>query len=84
MSDYTTQPIDTAPTDGRKILLYVPAENSGDPEIYGWFSGFFNDGAWWTRVWEIDAADYSPPAGEHHATGCHPTHWAPLPPEPGQ
>ena len=84
MNDYTIQPIDTAPVDGTRILIYVPVENTADQEIYGWFRGFFDDGNWWTSVWEVDAVDYLINASEYPLTGCKPTHWTPLPPEPSQ
>lgn len=64
------QPIETAPKDGTKVLLWeaghAPYVGSRDDQ----------DDEWWTdEDWANDAARCFPPR-------CNPSHWMPLPPPP--
>lgn len=68
------QPIETAPKDGKPVLLYVPKQPFSDQEDPFPFElevtlvGAYYDAAW--RLAAYDAFRYSP------------THWMPLPPPP--
>lgn len=73
-------PIETAPRDGRKALVYRPlAENSGDERIaVKRLTGGRSNNCW----------DKTVPPGETPCNptdgACHVTHWMPLPDEPAQ
>ena len=73
-------PIETAPHDGRKALVYRPlAENSGDERIaVKRLTGGRSNSCW----------DKTVPPGETPCNptdgACHVTHWMPLPDEPAQ
>lgn len=73
-------PIETAPCDGRKALVYRPlAENSGDERIaVKRLTGSRSNHCW----------DKTVPPGETPCNptdgACHVTHWMPLPDEPAQ
>lgn len=62
--------IDSAPKDGRKVLLWQP----GRAPYLG--SRDADDSEWWTdEDWANDAHRIFPPT-------CEPTHWMPIPPAP--
>ena len=72
------QPIETAPKDGRCILVFVPGDyfpmvgvagNTGDVYVMRWNS--HGEGGWdqWDSYHDLDADA--------------PTHWMPLPEPPG-
>ncbi|WP_113736113.1 hypothetical protein [Aeromonas caviae] len=73
-------PIETAPQDGSKALVYRPlAENSGDERIaVKRLTGGRSNSCW----------DKTVPPGETPCNptdgACHVTHWMPLPDEPAQ
>ena len=73
-------PIEIAPHDGRKALVYRPlAENSGDERIaVKRLTGGRSNSCW----------DKTVPPGETPCNptdgACHVTHWMPLPDEPAQ
>lgn len=81
------QPIDTAPHDGRFVMLYVPNGQleTGPVTIGGYWkaedrqkNGRFKKGEWARadfRGWLGTDGDYS-------ASWCTPTHWAPMPAPP--
>ena len=71
------QPIDTAPRDGSRILLYRPLANrTGDEPIDIKHGTSYSMGCWASTV----------PDGmtdENYTDGaCKATHWMPLPPPP--
>lgn len=73
-------PIETAPRDGRKALVYRPlAENSGDERIAvkRLTSGRSNN--CWDKTVPPGETPCNPTDG-----ACHVTHWMPLPDEPAQ
>ena len=89
MTDYTTtdhysqfnvlswQPIETAPKDGTKILVYKKYSRFGsivydDIDLGTNVDAHYIEIAYWTYYgWRIDA--FSPPSNKD------PTHWIPLP-----
>lgn len=61
-------PIETAPKDGREVLLWASGE--------GVYIGHYDISQWWTDAeFANDATRFAPPR-------CSPTHWRPLPPSP--
>lgn len=73
----TWQPIETAPKDGRKALVYRPlARNSQDEPVAIKRLVGGNNHCWETTVPE-GAIPYNPTDGS-----CHVTHWQPLPAPP--
>lgn len=71
------QPIETAPKDGQRVILYRPlAHNTNDYEIDIKRSVSTNQGCWFDTVPEGMTA-------ENYTDGyCRPTHWMPLPLKP--
>ena len=67
------QPIETAPRDGSKVLLWLPDPRTLDPVIIGRWS--FD--SWWTHDdrWMNDHSDES-------EFDIAPTYWQPLPEPP--
>jgi hypothetical protein len=65
------RPIETAPKDGTRILVWREAVVPGAPycDVTAWPKN-------WTGLW--------PTAYMHYADGHEPTHWQPLPPLPPQ
>ena len=66
------QPIETAPKDGRGILICA---GSGEDRVVG-EAEFSSDGAWW---WANTVGENWDPIEE---TWGPPTHWMPLPDPP--
>jgi hypothetical protein len=65
------QPIETAPRDGTRILVYDPSESEGGPVL----AAYWSDSVWWQDAWMVwdcrsDGWQVSP------------THWMPLPSPP--
>ncbi len=75
------RPMDTAPRDGTRILVFVPPQPGDDPFHAftswnrGWFSSWFDAerGDWMTGIRE---------ALDREADICEPIAWLPLPPAP--
>lgn len=73
-------PIETAPRDGRKALVYRPlAENSGDERIAVKRLTGGQSNNCWDKTVPPGATPCNPTDG-----ACHVTHWMPLPDEPAQ
>lgn len=71
MSEMKWQPIETAPKDGREILLF---DRDDLPTVFaGKWAPVAGDGGWWIYADELlqDAC-----------AEAFPTHWMPLPPPP--
>jgi hypothetical protein len=70
----TWQPIETAPKDGREVLLWLGAPWS-KPEKARWYEPWSN--------WMCGAVPFDPAREEYHGIGAAlPTHWMPLPSSP--
>ncbi|WP_421202669.1 DUF3850 domain-containing protein [Aeromonas sp. 602658] len=73
-------PIETAPRDGRKALVYRPlAENSGDERIAVKRLTGGQSNNCWDKTVPPGATPCNPTDG-----ACHVTHWMPLPDDPVQ
>jgi hypothetical protein len=79
MTDW--QPIETAPKDGRKILLLEPFEYKDDYSeclsIGFWGSGYLKNPKRWCN-WHDSGDHYC----DYFASVYNPTHWAELPEPP--
>lgn len=62
------QPIETAPKDGRDVLL-CRLDDDG--------SYWMETATWWVRAWAVVGAIREP-----YVIEFEPTHWMPLPPPP--
>jgi hypothetical protein len=73
------QPIETAPKDGTRVLIYVPYDD-GDGEVYlasfGYDVGYGNGPSWQPEYAEV--AMFNSPDDRQ------PTHWMPLPDPPAE
>ena len=70
------QPIETAPKDGTRVLLYLAAPWSR-VELARWYQPWGN--------WQTDGDEPDPFRDEYCGIGSQlPTHWQPLPPPPVQ
>jgi hypothetical protein len=70
--------IATAPRDGTRVLVYVPAEPGGnewDSYRRGWLTAWFDMTHWYTGL--RDTCDSAGALDE-------PSHWLPLPAEPSE
>lgn len=66
----TRQPIETAPKDGTSILLITAAG--------------IVEAAWAHGSWEQSVIECSYAGAGWPVFACQPTHWMPLPPDPGE
>lgn len=76
------QPIETAPQDGTRVLLYgqfageISAEVEGTGIYIGWYA-FSNGGGT-----DYPGYDWYVVGGDAYMTWCKPTYWMPLPNPP--
>ena len=65
----TWQPIETAPKDGARIVVWIPAEDDDPPEVaYVQWASHFSGWLGVNSAWQLESPQ--------------PTHWMPLPKPP--
>lgn len=71
-------PIETAPKDGTRVLIYMPESSSRKVQEAYWaqpFEGAEDDQCWWSTP-------YGPAGRGYTILPKAVTHWMPLPPPP--
>jgi len=89
MTQQTWQPIETAPRDATRILIYCPAASPPAREVFeAWWRSPW-DGAPLKQCWWCYDGNKTMLSADVHGVGA--THWMPLPdppsgaaPEPGK
>jgi len=81
VSEMRWQPIESAPKDGRALLLYDPEHDDSDDGFGHALDGHWADttgpgvGEWQAAVWCNSCTEW-------HTKAVNPTHWMPLPNPP--
>jgi hypothetical protein len=81
MSDW--QPIETAPRDGKSVLLFYPDQEPAERLVVGWFENFgpYEKEMGAAGMWS-EGGYVSKDGSIVGGTGPHPTHWLPIPEPP--